>query len=88
MVKYEIIFSKRSYKDRALLKAAKLDVKTKVLLKIIEENPSQTPPPYESLGGDLEGFLSKRINRQHRLVYQVLKKRKIVHVLRMWTHYE
>jgi Txe/YoeB family toxin of toxin-antitoxin system len=62
--------------------------KAQELLRIIENNPFQTPPPYEKLVGDLAGAYSRRINIQHRLVYQVLEKEKAIKVLRLWTHYE
>lgn len=68
--------------------AAGLKSKAQNLLKIIEINPFQNPPKYEKLVGDLSGAYSRRINIQHRLVYQVLEKEKIVKVLRLWTHYE
>jgi Txe/YoeB family toxin of toxin-antitoxin system len=58
------------------------------LIKIIEKDPFQSPPRYKSLRGELKGCFSRRINIQHRLVYEVLEKEKIVHILRMWTHYE
>ena len=70
------------------LASSGLKKKAKDLLSVIEENPYQNPPPYEKLVGDLAGAYSRRINIQHRLVYQVLEVEKIVKVLRMWTHYE
>lgn len=68
--------------------AADLKPKVEALLQILAINPYHTPPPYEKLIGDLSGALSRRINIQHRLVYQVLKKEKTVKIIRMWTHYE
>jgi len=65
-----------------------LDAKAKRLVEIIKVNPYQNPPPYEKLSGDLQGHLSRRINVQHRLVYEVLEDEKIIKVRRMWTHYE
>lgn len=88
MVMYTLKFSKLAVKDSAKLKQAGLDEKTKRLLKIISENPFQTPPPYERLIGDLDGMYSRRINIQHRLVYAVEEETKIIRVLRMWKHYE
>ena len=88
MVMYTLKFSKLAVKDSGKLKSAGLDEKAKRLLRIIEENPFQTPPPYEKLIGDLNGMYSRRINIQHRLVYAVDEETKIVRVLRMWKHYE
>lgn len=88
MVTYTLKFSKLAVKDSEKLKSAGLDGKAKRLLRIIEENPFQTPPPYEKLIGDLQGMYSRRINIQHRLVYAVDEENKIIRVLRMWKHYE
>ena len=85
---YEILLSKKACKDRKLLKQAGLELKTKKLLNILSKDPFQVPPRYESLRGELEGYYSRRINIQHRLVYSVDIKKKIVYVYRMWTHYE
>lgn len=85
---YEIILSRQAAKDRSFLKQAGLEQKAKQLLAVIRENPFQNPPPYEVLKGNLRGMYSRRINYQHRLVYEVLEAEKTVHVLRMWTHYE
>ena len=85
---WDLYFTKRAQKDAKKIAAAGLKNKTKQLLEIIRENPFQNPPPYEKLVGDLAGAYSRRINIQHRLVYQVYEKEKIVRVLRMWTHYE
>ncbi len=79
---------KQAQKDAKKLKGTPLAAKAKELLAILEENPFQNPPPFEKLIGDLYGAYSRRINIQHRLVYQVLQKQHIVKVLRMWTHYE
>ncbi len=79
---------KQAQKDAKKLKGTPLAAKAKELLAIVEENPFQNPPPFEKLIGDLYGAYSRRINIQHRLVYQVLQKQRIVKVLRMWTHYE
>lgn len=85
---YKIVYSKKAAKQIALLKAAKLDAKVQKLLQLMQENPFACPPSYESLKGDLQGLFSRRINVQHRLVYQVDEENKLVRVLSMWTHYE
>jgi len=88
MVVYEILYSAQAAKDIKKLKNSKLDAKAKALINIIKENPYQNPPPYEKLVGNMQGFLSRRLNIQHRLVYTVLEDERIVKVYRMWTHYE
>ena len=85
---YKILYTKRAVKDVPKLKSSGLNTKAKKLIDIIRINPFQTPPPYEKLVGDLQGAYSKRINIQHRLVYQVLEDTKIVKILSLWTHYE
>lgn len=85
---YEIVFTKQAQKDKKLLKQAGLDKRTKALLDVIAENPFKNPPVYEKLVGDLAGYYSRRINVQHRLVYEVYEELKTVKVLSMWTHYE
>ena len=85
---WQLVYTKQAQKDAKKLGAAGLQRKAEELLGIISENPFQTPPPYEKLMGDLSGTYSRRINIQHRLVYQVYKEEKVVKVLRMWTHYE
>lgn len=85
---YKVVYRKQALKDLEKIKASNLKDKTKMLIDIIKENPCQTPPPYEKLIGDLEGAYSRRINVQHRLVYQILEKEKTIKILRMWTHYE
>ena len=85
---YRIVYRKQALKDLEKIKASNLKIKTKKLIDIIKENPFQNPPPYEKLIGDLTGAYSRRINFQHRLVYQVLEKEKTIKILRMWTHYE
>lgn len=85
---WELLFSRQSIKDARKLKAARLWKNAEKILDILRENPFQNPPPYERLVGDLEGAYSRRINIQHRLIYQVNKAKKQVRVLRMWTHYE
>ncbi len=84
--KWELRFTARAQKDAKKIKKAGLKGKAEKILSIIEKNPFE--PTYEKLIGDLEGAYSRRINIQHRVVYQVLKKQKIVKVLRLWTHYE
>lgn len=85
---YKIYYSKIAVRQIALLKAAKLDGRAKKLIGLIEENPFQNPPPYEKLLGDMDGLYSRRINIQHRLVYQVDDKEKIIKIVSMWSHYE
>jgi len=87
-VSWSIVFTRQAKKDASKLKAANLKEKAYDLLAILSENPFQNPPPFEKLVGDLSGAYSRRINIQHRLVYQVLEQEKTVKVLRMWTHYE
>ena len=82
------VFTKMAQKDAKKIKRAGLKPKVENLLTIIKENPFQNPPSYEKLIGDLSGAYSRRINIQHRLVYQVLTDDKIVKIIRMWTHYE
>ena len=85
---WRIVYAKQAQKDAQKLTAAGFKVKAQALLEILTVNPLHVPPPYEKLLGDLAGAYSRRINLQHRLVYQVLEKEKIVKILRMWTHYE
>lgn len=85
---WEIVFTKQAQKDAKKLAAAGLRTKAEQLLAVLAENSYQNPPPYEKLVGDLVGAYSRRINIQHRLVYQVLPDLHTVKVLRMWTHYD
>ncbi|MCD6151545.1 MAG: Txe/YoeB family addiction module toxin [Deltaproteobacteria bacterium] len=85
---WELVFTNQAQKDAKKLTHAGLKIKARKLLEIISENPFQNPPPYEKLIGDLAGAYSRRINIQHRLVYQVFQKEKIVKIIRLWTHYE
>jgi Txe/YoeB family toxin of toxin-antitoxin system len=87
-VTWALIFTKHAQKDAQKIVASGLKAKTQELLDIIQENPFQNPPPYEKLVGDLKGAYSRRINIQHRLVYEVLPAQQTVKVLRMWSHYE
>jgi len=88
MVRWRIVYTRQAQKDAKKIAAAGLRQKTEKLLEILPKNPFQTPPPYEKLVGDLSGAYSRRINIQHRLVYQVLEKIRTVKVIRMWTHFE
>ena len=83
-----VVFTKRALKDAKKLSAAGLRSKAEKLLDILRENPYQTPPPFEKLLGDLSGAYSRRINIQHRLVYQIIADKKAVKIIRMWTHYK
>lgn len=85
---WTIKFTKNAEKDKKLLKSAGLEEKTKKLLNLIAINPYQNPPSYEKLVGDLEGYCSRRINIQHRLVYKVYKEDNTIVVHSMWSHYE
>lgn len=94
---YRILFDKQAAKDAKKLKSVRLDSKAKKLIEIIRENPFQNPPPYEGLVGNLDGLYSRRINIQHRLVYQVYEEPVVVDsveyegtvkIIRMWTHYD
>jgi len=87
-VSWKVIYTKQAQKDAKKLLTSELKSKAQKILSIIAENPYQTPPGYEKLVGDLAGAYSRRINIQHRLVYQVLEDIRTVKVLRMWTHYE
>ena len=88
MVAWNLVYSKYALKDAKKISAAGLKDKTLVLLEILKADPFQNPPPYEKLVGDLQGAYSRRINIQHRLVYEIFRKEKTVRILRMWTHYE
>lgn len=94
---YRIVYEKQAVKDIKNLKSVRLDVKAKKLVELLKENPFQNPPPYEALVGNLQGVYSRRINIQHRLVYQVynesveldgIRYEGTVKIIRMWTHYE
>jgi toxin YoeB len=88
VVKWQVVFAQHALKDARKLSAAGLKDKAQLLLDVLAQDPFQNPPPYEKLVGDLEGAYSRRINIQHRMVYEVFKKERMVRVLRMWTHYE
>lgn len=85
---WEIVYAKQAVKDAKKLAASGLKQKAQTILAILANDPFQNPPPYEKPVGDLTGAYSRRINIQHRLVYEILVKEKVVRVLRMWTHYE
>ncbi len=87
MVKWKLVYTKQAQKDAKKLKSANLQEKADSILKILEEDPLMSPPPYEKLVGDLTGADSRRINIQHRIVYQIIDNDHIVKVIRMWTHY-
>lgn len=88
MVNYKLIFMSQAQKDAKKLASSGLKQKTMQLLEIIQNDPLQYPPSYEYLKGDMSGLISRRINKQHRLVYEVLEDDRIVKVYRMWKHYE
>ena len=85
---YKIVYTKIAIKDIPKLKSAHLDKKAKLLIDLIAQNPYKTPPSYEKLIGILDGVYSRRINIQHRLVYQVYEEEKIIKVISLWSHYE
>ncbi len=88
MVSWQLVFTKQAQKDAKKIAHSGLKPQAEQLLKIIKENPFKNPPPYEKLVGDLSGAYSRRINIQHRLVYEVIDNIKTIKVIRMWTHYE
>ena len=85
---WTVVFTKQARKDAKKLSASGLKSKAETVIQILRENPYQVPPSYEKLVGDLAGAYSRRINIQHRVVYQILENEKTVKVIRMWTHYE
>ena len=85
---YTLKYHKKALKEITKLKENNLDIKAKRLIDLIKENPYQTPPPYKKLTGDLKGLYSRRINIQHRLVYQVFEIEKIIKIISLWSHYE
>ena len=87
MVSWSIVYAKQALKDAQKVTAGGLKDKAQALLAVLENDPFQNPPPYEKLVGDLAGAYSRRVNIQHRLVYEVFEEQRIVRVLRMWTHY-
>jgi toxin YoeB len=87
-VSWRLVYTNQAQKDAKKLSASGLKKRAEDLLKILQNNPFQTPPPFEKLVGDLAGAYSRRINLQHRLVYQVLSNIRTIKVIRLWTHYE
>ncbi|MBW2604682.1 MAG: Txe/YoeB family addiction module toxin [Deltaproteobacteria bacterium] len=85
---WRVVFTKQAQKDAKKLSAAGLRPKAEKLIEILRENPYQIPPPFEKLLGDLAGAFARRINIQHRLIYQIFDDEKVVKAIRMWTHYE
>ncbi len=85
---WRLVYTRQARKDARKLLSSDLKDKAEQLLKILREDPYRSPPPFEKLVGDLSGAYSRRINIQHRLVYQVLEEKSVVKVIRMWTHYE
>jgi Txe/YoeB family toxin of toxin-antitoxin system len=88
MVGWQLVFTRQAQKDAKKVANSGLKPQAERLLEIIKENPFKNPPPYEKLVGDLSGAYSRRINIQHRLVYEVLDDLKTIKIIRMWTHYE
>jgi Txe/YoeB family toxin of toxin-antitoxin system len=87
-VTWKVVYSRHAQKDAKKLAQSSLKEKAQALLSLLEQDPFQNPPQFEKLVGDLQGAYSRRINIQHRLVYQVVEEKRVVKVLRMWTHYE
>lgn len=85
---WKLVYTKQAQKDAKKLSASGLRKKAEKLLEILRVNPYQVPPPFEKLVGDLSGAYSRRINIQHRIVYQVVENEKVVKIIRLWTHYE
>jgi toxin YoeB len=88
LVIWRLVYTAQARKDAKKIQAAGLREKAEVLLELLDKDPYASPPPFERLLGDLKGAVSRRINIQHRLVYQVLDEEKTIKILRMWTHYE
>ena len=85
---WTIELTKRAFKDAEKLKSTQLSQKAWALITLMQKNPYINPPSYEKLSGDLKGYYSRRINDQHRLVYEVLEEKRVIRILRMWSHYE
>ena len=85
---WRLVYTKQAQKDAKKLASAGLKAKAQGLLEVLKDDPFRTPPPFEKLVGDLSGAFSRRINVQHRLVYEILERERTVKVIRMWTHYE
>jgi toxin YoeB len=87
-VTWRLVYTRQAQKDARKLQSSGLKDKAEQLLEILREDPYRSPPPFEKLVGDLSGAYSRRINIQHRMVYQILEEERVVKVIRMWTHYE
>lgn len=87
-ISWRLVYTKQAQKDAKKLASSNLKEKAEELLVVLKKNPFQNPPPYEKLVGDLSGAYSRRINIQHRLVYEVIESEQVVKIIRMWTHYE
>ena len=87
-MKWRVVFTKQAQKDAKKISDSGLKQKAEILINTLRKNPYQVPPPFEKLIGDLAGSYSRRINIQHRLIYQIMNEEKIVKIIRMWTHYE
>lgn len=87
-MKWKVVYTKQAQKDAKKLSGSGLKKKAQTILELLAEDPFKTPPSYEKLVGDLSGVYSRRINIQHRIVYQIVQKKKIIKIIRMWTHYE
>ncbi len=85
---WELVYTKQAQKDAKKIGTSQLKDKAQELLELIKDNPYQYPPPYEKLVGDLVGAYSRRINIQHRLVYQIYEEERVIKIIRLWTHYE
>ncbi|NEU73692.1 Txe/YoeB family addiction module toxin [Hassallia byssoidea VB512170] len=85
---WRLVYTKQAQKDAKKLASSNLKEKAEELLVVLKKNPFQNPPPYEKLVGDLSGAYSRRINIQHRLVYEVIESEQVIKIIRMWTHYE
>jgi Txe/YoeB family toxin of toxin-antitoxin system len=88
VVSWKLVYTKQAQRDAKKISSSGLRPKAEAILAILKTHPFQNPPSFEKLVGDLEGAYSRRINIHHRMVYQVIKKQKIVKIIRMWTHYE
>ena len=88
MVSWKLVYTRQAQKDAKKITASGLRPRVEKLLDLLKEDPMQTPPSLEKLAGDLSGAYSRRINIQHRLVYQILEQESVIKILRMWTHYE
>lgn len=87
-MKWKVVYTKQAQKDTKKLTRSGLKEKALTILELLSEDPFKTPPSYEKLVGDLSGVYSRRINIQHRIVYQIIQEKKIIKIIRMWTHYE